>query len=356
MVPSARLPALGDAASRHGRQPVRDGLSAWPHPTSRAGRRDPRRATPSRRRCTARVCARSPLAEVPPASRPLLRHRRLRELPPDRGRRARRASVRDRGPRRQQVRRESGWPSDRAGPLADHRPPPLGDAGGLLLQGVRAAAVRVGARRAADPPCHRDVGRCPGPRAGAEADPVRARRCARDRGRRRRAAPPAAARRGTGPARRRGRLGAARARCRSRDRDRALSRSEARDAGVEMLERHAAIGIYEGPLVPLVGPDELARGRGRRGSSWRPARSRRTGSSPATTCRACGSAAARRAWPASTASRPGARAVVVADHARRRAPSARDAPRRGRRGDRVVARSGASKRAGLETGGLGHAC
>ena len=33
--------------------------------------------------------------------------------------------------------------------------------------------------------------------------------------------------------------------------------TEARDAGVEILERHAAIGIYEGPSVPLVGPDEL---------------------------------------------------------------------------------------------------
>ncbi|HLB40110.1 MAG TPA: glycine cleavage T C-terminal barrel domain-containing protein, partial [Actinomycetota bacterium] len=32
---------------------------------------------------------------------------------------------------------------------------------------------------------------------------------------------------------------------------------EARVAGVEILERHAAIGIYEGPSVPLVGPDEL---------------------------------------------------------------------------------------------------
>jgi sarcosine oxidase, subunit alpha len=31
----------------------------------------------------------------------------------------------------------------------------------------------------------------------------------------------------------------------------------ARVAGVEILERHAAIGIYEGPSVPLVGPDEL---------------------------------------------------------------------------------------------------
>jgi sarcosine oxidase subunit alpha len=33
--------------------------------------------------------------------------------------------------------------------------------------------------------------------------------------------------------------------------------AEARAAGVEVLERHAAIGIYEGPSVPLVGPDEL---------------------------------------------------------------------------------------------------
>ena len=33
--------------------------------------------------------------------------------------------------------------------------------------------------------------------------------------------------------------------------------TEARNAGVEILERHAAIGIYEGLSVPLVGPDEL---------------------------------------------------------------------------------------------------
>jgi len=32
---------------------------------------------------------------------------------------------------------------------------------------------------------------------------------------------------------------------------------QARVAGVEILERHAAIGIYEGPSVPLLGPDEL---------------------------------------------------------------------------------------------------
>src|SRR4029077_14039294 len=28
-------------------------------------------------------------------------------------------------------------------------------------------------------------------------------------------------------------------------------------AGVELLEQHVAIGIYEGPTVPLVGPAEL---------------------------------------------------------------------------------------------------
>ena len=33
--------------------------------------------------------------------------------------------------------------------------------------------------------------------------------------------------------------------------------AEARAAGVEIVERHAAIGIYEGPSVPLVGPEEL---------------------------------------------------------------------------------------------------
>ena len=32
---------------------------------------------------------------------------------------------------------------------------------------------------------------------------------------------------------------------------------QARVAGVEILERHAAIGVYEGPSVPIVGPDEL---------------------------------------------------------------------------------------------------
>ena len=33
--------------------------------------------------------------------------------------------------------------------------------------------------------------------------------------------------------------------------------AEARASGVEVLERHAAIGIYEGPSVPLIGPEEL---------------------------------------------------------------------------------------------------
>jgi sarcosine oxidase, subunit alpha len=32
---------------------------------------------------------------------------------------------------------------------------------------------------------------------------------------------------------------------------------EARSAGVQILEGHAAIGVYEGPSVPLVGPEEL---------------------------------------------------------------------------------------------------
>jgi sarcosine oxidase subunit alpha len=34
-------------------------------------------------------------------------------------------------------------------------------------------------------------------------------------------------------------------------------RAEAERAGVELLERHAAAGVYEGPSVPLIGPDEL---------------------------------------------------------------------------------------------------
>ncbi len=33
--------------------------------------------------------------------------------------------------------------------------------------------------------------------------------------------------------------------------------AQARDAGVEVLHHHVAIGIYEGPSVPLVGPEEL---------------------------------------------------------------------------------------------------
>ena len=54
-----------------------------------------------------------------------------------------------------------------------------------------------------------------------------------------------------------GRIGGGRPRC--RDSRAAIERlaAEARDAGVEILERHAAIGVYEGPSVPLVGPDEL---------------------------------------------------------------------------------------------------
>ena len=37
--------------------------------------------------------------------------------------------------------------------------------------------------------------------------------------------------------------------------------AEARAAGVEIVERHAAIGIYEGPSVPLVGPEGSSRSR-----------------------------------------------------------------------------------------------
>ena len=53
--------------------------------------------------------------------------------------------------------------------------------------------------------------------------------------------------------------GARRAGRRPDDRDRRSTRlaAEARDAGVRVLEGHAAIGVYEGPSAALLGPEEL---------------------------------------------------------------------------------------------------
>ena len=48
-----------------------------------------------------------------------------------------------------------------------------------------------------------------------------------------------------------------------RDEIRALA-AEVTASGVAVLERHTAVGVYEGPLVPLVGPDEMIRVHARR--------------------------------------------------------------------------------------------
>ena len=45
---------------------------------------------------------------------------------------------------------------------------------------------------------------------------------------------------------------------------RALEDQVRKAPGTKILERHAALGIYEGPLVPLVGPEELVRVEPRR--------------------------------------------------------------------------------------------
>ena len=89
------------------------------------------------------------------------------------------------------------------------------------------------------------------------------------------------------------------------------SSARAGDPGVEILERHAALGIYEGPTVPLA--VRTSSSRSRRPRRGRDRRHRgRTGSSPATTCPACGSAGRPSAMAALHGVPPGRRVVVVA--------------------------------------------
>jgi sarcosine oxidase subunit alpha len=71
---------------------------------------------------------------------------------------------------------------------------------------------------------------------------------------------------------------------------------------IEVLDRHAALGLYEGPLVPLAAEDALVQVHPER-IVWRRGRPRRTRSSPATTCPGSGSAARQPGWSRSTASR-----------------------------------------------------
>ena len=54
-----------------------------------------------------------------------------------------------------------------------------------------------------------------------------------------------------------GRIGAAIPPGPTRDRIEALREELEATANVEVRERHVAVGVYEGPLVPVVGPDEL---------------------------------------------------------------------------------------------------
>jgi sarcosine oxidase subunit alpha len=49
-----------------------------------------------------------------------------------------------------------------------------------------------------------------------------------------------------------------------RDAVRALVDEVAATRGVTVLERHTAVGVYEGPIVPLVGPDSVVRAQARR--------------------------------------------------------------------------------------------
>ena len=145
---SWRSPASRPATSRR----TRDG-DGWPASTSRGrdvpirdGRHDRRRDLPRRR---AHLL---PLVQVPPPARPLLRRRRLPELPrrPSTARStcARASAAARDGPEGDAPERVAVRRPRRA---RRHRPDALGAAGRLLLQGRHQAEVRVAAGRADDP-------------------------------------------------------------------------------------------------------------------------------------------------------------------------------------------------------------
>ena len=98
--------------------------------------------------------------------------------------------------------------------------------------------------------------------------------------------------------------------------------AEARDAGVSRARAPRRDRDLPGPdRSRSSDPTGWSRSRPA-GSSWRPAPSRRTACSPATTCRACGSGAGRRGSPPSTGSAPADRAVVLRRHGQRRSADA----------------------------------
>ena len=174
----------------------------------------------------------------------------------------------------------------RARPARDQRPHALGrSAVRLLLQDADQAALGCG--RKVEPLIRKVAGRG---RVDLSDRPARPRarlppsRRARARPRARRASPAAlgAAEAGARVRRRRGRarLEARRRRDPSRTPSRDCSREvEARAADRAAARRTRAFGIYEGPEVPLIGPDLLS-WCSRRRSSSRPARSSRWRSFP----------------------------------------------------------------------------
>ena len=154
------------------------------------------------------------------------------------------------------VERETGWPSTERDMLAIndrlHRAMPVGFYYKVFARPrwLWPLAERVIRRATGTGTLPRSARRpaqlAPGTPASTARDRRRRRR-ARRRGERRRAR----------PARRRGRARRAGERPGDPSRRSLGSRSEARAAGVGILEQHAAIGVYDGPSVPLVGPEEL---------------------------------------------------------------------------------------------------
>ena len=176
--------------------------------------------------------------EVPPSARPVLRHRGLPQLPRHGRRRAGRALLRHAARDGMRVRRERGWPSAERDALSVldrvHVLLPVGFYHKAFVRprwlwGVAERWIRrtVG------------VGRLPAGGAGRVA--ARSARCdvlVVGGGAAGRAAAASAAARGRAVVVRRGRgVGA--------------------PDGVEVLPHHAAIGVYDGPMVALASDDEL---------------------------------------------------------------------------------------------------
>ncbi len=286
------------------------------------------------------------LAEVPPPPRPLLRDRRLPELPDHGRRRAGHAVVPDVVPRRDDGRSaRHGWPSTEHDLLhvtdSLHRLMPVGFYYKTFIRPRFAWEVAEKVIRRAT-----GLGTLP-PTIGGRTQGRAARAYRRARGRRGQRRPRGRARRG-----RRRRARAALRRVDDRRRDRARVRRStacarwrprsARCRASPCSSGHAAVGIYEGLEVPLVGR-RRARARPSRARGRRDRRGRDPpglpGERPARrVARPRRRADGRRARGASRRRRRGGRRDRGRPRAPGDAPGRRGADRRGRRAGRARGR------------------